>query len=121
MEKTLKMNMLFDFYGPLLTERQQDIYQMYFFEDLSLSEVGQQLSISRQAVYDVLKRSGAILEEFESKLKLVQKYELQQKTLLNVQGQLEQIREKLTQNHLVDEVLQIDQLQKYIQKIIIDG
>ncbi|NMA99990.1 MAG: putative DNA-binding protein [Firmicutes bacterium] len=78
MEKTLRMSLLFDFYGPLLTERQQDVFQMYFHEDLSLGEVGDELDVSRQAIYDILKRAAQTLEEFESKLGLVQKHQERQ-------------------------------------------
>lgn len=78
MEKTLRMSLLYDFYGPLLTERQQDVYQMYFHEDLSLGEIGEQLSVSRQAIYDNLKRAEAILEDFEQKLGLISKFETRQ-------------------------------------------
>lgn len=78
MEKTLRMSLLYDFYGPLLTERQQDVYQMYFHEDLSLGEIGEQLSVSRQAIYDNLKRAETTLEDFESKLGLISKFETRQ-------------------------------------------
>lgn len=78
MEKTLRMSLLFDFYGALLTERQQDVFQMYFHEDLSLAEIGEELKVSRQAIYDILKRVGVILEEFEDKLALVQKHQQRQ-------------------------------------------
>lgn len=74
MDNTLRMALLFDFYGPLLTERQQDVFEMYFHEDLSLGEVGEELDVSRQAVHDILKRTGTILEELESKLGLVEKH-----------------------------------------------
>ena len=78
MENTLRMAMLFDFYGPLLTERQQDVFQMYFHEDLSLGEVAEEFDVSRQAIHDILKRTGAILEELEEKLGLVAKHEERQ-------------------------------------------
>ncbi|MDI9413746.1 MAG: YlxM family DNA-binding protein [Bacillota bacterium] len=78
MEKTLRMSLLYDFYGPLLTERQQDVYLMYFQEDLSLGEIGEQLDVSRQAIYDNLKRAEAILEGFEDKLGLISKFEKRQ-------------------------------------------
>lgn len=74
MEKTLRMSLLFDFYGPLLTERQQEVYEMYFHDDLSLGEVGEQLGVSRQAVYDILRRSAAIVEDYEEKLGLVARH-----------------------------------------------
>lgn len=89
MEKTLRMSLLFDFYGPLLTKRQQEVFQMYFHEDLSLGEIGEQLQVSRQAVYDLLKRAGATVEEYEKKLGLLLKHQKQQefyeKTLALVQ------------------------------------
>jgi len=78
MENALRMALLFDFYGPLLTDRQQDVFQMYFHEDLSLGEIGEELGVSRQAIYDILKRTGTILEELESKFGLVEKHEQRQ-------------------------------------------
>ena len=60
MEKTLRMSLLFDFYGALLTERQQDVFQLYFGDDLSLGEIAEELRISRQAVYDTLRRGRAL-------------------------------------------------------------
>ncbi|HHT91114.1 MAG: YlxM family DNA-binding protein [Bacillota bacterium] len=78
MENTFRMNLLYDFYGPLLTDRQQEIFQMYFHEDLSLGEIGEELDVSRQAVYDSLKRVGSILEGFEAKLNLVRKHQERQ-------------------------------------------
>ncbi len=75
MEKTLRMNLLYDFYSPLLTERQRDVFRMYFQEDLSLGEIGEQLAVSRQAIYDLLKRAEAIMEDFEAKLHLVTRHE----------------------------------------------
>lgn len=74
MERTLRMSLLFDFYGPLLTDRQQEVYQLYFHDDLSLGEIGEQLGVSRQAVYDILRRSAAIVEDYEEKLALVAKH-----------------------------------------------
>lgn len=88
MKTTLKFNLLFDFYGPLLTNRQRDIYQMYYGEDLSLGEIGEQLGISRQAVYDNIKRSSKILADYESKLGLLNKYFAQQDMLKQAQQEL---------------------------------
>lgn len=78
MEKTLRMNLLFDFYGPLLTERQRDVFRMYFQYDLSLGEIGEQLEVSRQAIYDLLRRVQVSLEDFEDKLRLVERHEERQ-------------------------------------------
>lgn len=96
MEKTLRMSLLFDFYGPLLTERQQEVFQMYFHEDLSLGEIGEQLGVSRQAIYDMLKRSEAIMEDFEAKLELISKYKIRQKNLTEIQEILRHLQQQIS-------------------------
>lgn len=75
MEKILHITLLYDFYGELLTKKQQEVLNMYYLDDLSLSEIASELDISRQAVRDQLKRTEGILNEYEEKLKLVEKFE----------------------------------------------
>lgn len=74
LKKTIRMTMLFDFYGSLLTDKQQKIIKSYFYNDLSLSEIADNIGISRQGVYDHLKRSEKSLKEYENKLGLLSKY-----------------------------------------------
>ncbi len=59
--------MLFDYYGDLLTERQKTCFDLHYNQDLSLSEIAQELSVSRQAVYDNLSRTEALLQNMEQK------------------------------------------------------
>ncbi|MBB6217804.1 hypothetical protein HNQ80_003927 [Anaerosolibacter carboniphilus] len=73
-DKMLQISMLYDFYGQLLTEKQQEIVQLYYGDDLSLGEISEQLGISRQAVYDTIKRTEKILFEYEEKLGLVNRF-----------------------------------------------
>lgn len=73
-EKTQEMNALLDWYESLLTTKQKEVMGLYFKEDYSLSEIGENLNISRSAVSDLIKRTSKILNEYENKLKLVQKY-----------------------------------------------
>ncbi|KPU28242.1 DNA-binding protein [Caloranaerobacter sp. TR13] len=73
-EKAVKMGLLFDFYGKLLSDRQYTIIEMYYIHDLSLSEIGEQLNISRQGVHDILKRAEKRLLNYEEKLGLVEKF-----------------------------------------------
>lgn len=73
-DKILQINLLFDFYGQLLTEKQQNILQLYYIDDLSLVEIAEQLGISRQAVYDTMKRTEKILYDYEEKLGLLTKF-----------------------------------------------
>lgn len=64
---SLELILLFDYYGELLTERQKLCFDMHYNQDLSLGEIAQELSISRQAVYDNLSRTEALLKNMEEK------------------------------------------------------
>ena len=74
MEKILEQTLLYDFYGELLTEHQKQIYEDVVLNDYSLSEVAQEQGISRQGVHDLVKRCNRILQDYESKLHLVEKF-----------------------------------------------
>lgn len=75
MEKIVRQSMLYDFYGELLTEHQKKIYEEIVMEDLSYSEIAKLNNISRQGVYDLVRRCDKILEDYEEKLQLVSKFE----------------------------------------------
>jgi len=73
-EQFVEMTLLYDFYGGMLTPRQQEIMDLYYMKDYSLGEIGELLSTSRQAVYDNLKRAKKQLGEMEERLGLVQRF-----------------------------------------------
>lgn len=75
MDKILRQSLLYDFYGELLTERQKTIYEDIIVNDLSYTEVAKEEGISRQGVYDLVKRCDKLLEEYEDKLRLVEKFQ----------------------------------------------
>lgn len=77
MDKVVEMSMLLDFYGQMLTPRQYEIMDLHFNNDYSLGEIAEQLNISRQGVFDNIKRGKAILNEYEEKLGLVEKFSCQ--------------------------------------------
>jgi predicted DNA-binding protein YlxM (UPF0122 family) len=89
LEKVDWMNMLFDFYGQLLTDRQQDLMELYYCHNLSLGEIAGELKITRQAVYDTLKRSELTLSRYEAKLSLVTKYKSERNKLAHAAAILE--------------------------------
>lgn len=74
MEKIVEQGLLYDFYGELLTEHQRKIYEDAVYNDLSLSEIAQEQGISRQGVHDLIKRCNNLLEDYESKLHLVEQF-----------------------------------------------
>lgn len=74
MEDFVRQSLLFDFYGDLLNEHQKLVYGSFIQENLSLSEIAQDSGISRQGVYDMTRRCRNILEEYESKLHLVERF-----------------------------------------------
>ncbi|MER2088106.1 putative DNA-binding protein [Sporosarcina sp. JAI121] len=73
--KTTRINFLFDFYQSLLTDKQRLYMQLYYLEDLSLGEIAGEYGVSRQAVYDNVRRTEAMLEDYEMKLNLFTKFQ----------------------------------------------
>ena len=72
-EKNLEMSFLLDFYGDVLSERKRSVMTMYYNEDLSLSEIADEIGISRQGVRELIKKSEDELTTLEQKLGLAQK------------------------------------------------
>ena len=74
MSKNLQMTVLLDFYGQLLTPKQRDVMELYYYEDLSLAEIAEHENITRQGVHDFIKRSEILLTELEQKLMLADRF-----------------------------------------------
>ena len=74
MEKNVLERLLFDFYGELLTDKQKMIMDYYYNDDYNLAEIGDVVHVTRQGVYDVVKRSKAQMQAYEDKLKLVERF-----------------------------------------------
>ena len=99
MEKFVERTLLYDFNGELLTKRQQQIYESVVLEDYSLSEVAEELNISRQGVHDMIRRCDKALEEYEEKLHLVEKF-------VNIRAQVQKI-EQLASGYHADDIVAI--------------
>lgn len=74
MAKNLEISLLFDFYGDILTEKQRDVVELYYDDDLSLSEIAENQGITRQGVRDAIKRAEAQLLEMEERLGLARRF-----------------------------------------------
>lgn len=85
LEKTTRMNFLYDFYQSLLTDKQRSYMHLYYLDDHSLGEIAGEYEISRQAVYDNIRRTEAMLEEYENKLRLLEKFQQRQVVMNKLQ------------------------------------
>ena len=93
MEKNVKVSMLCQIYGKLLTEKQLEVLNDYYNNDLSLSEIAENNNITRQAVRDIIKKGENKLFELEEKLQIMEKMMKQEKLLQEVLSELGKIQE----------------------------
>ncbi len=89
LEKISHVVLLKDFYGPLLTEKQQNVLNLHYENDLSLSEIADDMNTSRQAVYDTVKKAESLLEQYEQKLGLVERFQIMRERLNELSSLLE--------------------------------
>lgn len=93
MERIAEQAMLYDFYGELLTEHQKKIYEDVVNNDFSLTEIAQANGISRQGVHDLIRRCDKLLQDYEEKLHLVERF-------LKIRDEVE-VLQKLAENDAV--------------------
>ena len=103
MDEIFKQSLLYDFYGEVLTEHQKEIYEQFIVDDLSLSEIAKDAGISRQGVHDLIKRCNKILEEYEEKLHLVERFLSVKEKVHQIDGLLAEAEE----NQLIQKIRKI--------------
>ena len=108
LEKTTRINYLYDFYQSLLTEKQQSYMSLYYLDDYSLGEIAEEYEVSRQAVYDNIKRTEAMLEEYEAKLLLFQKFQERNKWIASFKALIEQ--EAVSKEELKQAIAEFEKL-----------
>ncbi|WP_099158067.1 putative DNA-binding protein [Virgibacillus ndiopensis] len=107
LDKTTRVNYLFDFYQALLTPKQRSYMEMYYLEDYSLGEISELSQVSRQAVYDNIKRTESMLDSYEKKLHLYEKFEKRADLLEKIEQSL--VEDK-TNNELLSMINQLKEL-----------
>ena len=116
MEKIFEQGLLYDFYGELLTDHQKKMYEAAVFNDLSLSEIAVEAGISRQGVHDLLKRCDRILQGYEEKLHLVERFQNAKKTMDEIwklsDTAAQELQEKKGNEHLTGKLVKIGQLSR---------
>ncbi len=108
-----KASLLYDFYGALLTEKQRQVMSLYHEENLSLSEIAHEFGISRQAVHDTLKKAEQALEDYENKLKLIDKLEKTEEAIATIDREIDRLAAVAKDSQTVEGLERI--------KSIIDG
>ena len=107
LEKTTRINYLFDFYQQLLTEKQKNYMDLYYLEDYSLGEISETYDVSRQAVYDNIKRTEVMLEDYEEKLGLYRRFQARNELIDQMKAAVEnqnfdQLKKLLNQMEKID-------------------
>ena len=93
--KEIKYGVLLDFYGELLTEKQQQALDLYYNEDYSLLEIGEHLNISRQGVFECIKKGAEHLESYEAVLHLYEKERQKESVVAKIQDLIKDCEESL--------------------------
>lgn len=114
MAKNMKVALLYDFYGEILTDKQRDMIEQYYHQDLSLSEIGENVGISRQGVRSAVKRAEELLFEMEERLGLAARLVETQTALKAILTAADNIRADNTDHggpqRITDEALRIASL-----------
>ncbi len=103
----IRQELLFDFYGNLLTERQRQVLELHWDGDFSLGEVAENLGVSRQAIYYAVKSAERSLEHYEEKLELVAQFQDQRHKVSALLKRLEQLEQRLQDPEICHEVRSI--------------
>ena len=90
-DKVTEASLLFDFYGNLLSDRKRQVMELYYGEDLSLSEIADEFQISRSAVHDSLKSAEKSLEKYEAKLGLMKRFLQREDAIREIEGIISQL------------------------------
>ena len=117
MEKNVEISVLCQIYGKVLTEKQYEIINDYYNNDLSLSEIAENNGITRQAVRDIIKKSENKLYELEEKISLMKKIMNEKNIIKNIEKELNEIEELTNSKMNLKSNSNLNSNEKIIQKI----
>ena len=100
LERLIRTGLLYDFYGGLLTDKQRKALELYYYEDWTLAEIAAEEMVSRQAIHDLIHRSERIMEEYETKLGLMERFLTQQDILKKMSKQLDQLIQTIPEGQM---------------------
>lgn len=106
MNKNMEFSYLLDFYGGVLTEKQRSAMEQYYNEDLSLAEIAEQLSMSRQGVRDSIKHGEAILVQMERAVGAVARHRALAEQIKEMEQLVKQLKHGSREGNLTDRQLE---------------
>lgn len=108
MDETLLRTLLFDFFGELLTEKQRLCYDLHYNSDLSLQEIAEQTGVSRQAVWDLIRRGEQTLRDMEAKTGLVARALRRREKLAELRAVAESLENEASQRRILSLLDELD-------------
>lgn len=96
LDRVVRISQLYDFYGPLLTNKQREVVEAYYLQDLSLAEIADELHMSRQGVHDLATRSAQVLEDYEARLGLVARHQQRTTAIRRLETIVRRLEAELT-------------------------
>ncbi|HWT75456.1 MAG TPA: DNA-binding protein [Mobilitalea sp.] len=111
MEEIVLQSILYDFYGELLSDHKKQIFEDYVLNDLSLSEIATEQGISRQGVYDIVKRCTTELKDYEAKLSLMHKFQ-------TIKEKIGSIKEIVTNTTTTGDITQLSAISALTDEIL---
>ena len=101
-ENSIKLSILLEIYGKLLTKKQYDMLNDYYNNDLSLAEIAENEKITRQAVRDNLKKGEKKLFEYEEKLQIMKKNKMQEEQIANILSEISNLTENSSDSEIAN-------------------
>ena len=115
-ERKWELSLRFDFYGPLIKENHRKIFEDYIQNDLSLGELSKEYGMTRQGIYDVVRRTSDKLDQFEEELKLIEKFSLAKEKLADIDQKMRYMEQKISDSSLSNEMERLlDQMKEIIE------
>lgn len=118
MEKLVKIGILYDFYGKLLSDKQLQVIELYYLYDLSLTEIGEELDITKQGVSDTLKRAEGKLIKFEDTLGLVEKFRSSHDNIIEIINLCDEIKLFSKMNNLTNLGTKVEKIEDICLEIL---